>query len=135
MAWPAARAPKLGNVWARSEALAAALGGKLPLARYVAGMAYDFNKLERVAASLKDADRHRDALRIYLFMADGDQSLDGGYLGERIAECYERLGQPDAARYWYGRAVEENPAIRTEAAAARERLGPIFIGDLCGPDD
>lgn len=62
-------------------------------------MAYNFNELERTAASLKDAGRHHDALRIYLFMADGDPSLDGGYLGERIAECYERLEEPDAARY------------------------------------
>jgi len=38
---------------------------------------YDFNKLETTAASLKGEGRHRNALRIYLFMADGDQSLDG----------------------------------------------------------
>jgi len=95
---------------------------------------YDFNKLETTAASLKGEGRHRDALRIYLFMADGDQSLDGGYLGERIGECYEHLGELDAARYWYGRAIEENPGVRTDAASARERLGAISIADLCGPE-
>lgn len=98
-------------------------------------MVYDFNKLERTAVSLKDAGRHHDALRIYLFMADGDPSLDGGYLGEHIAECYEHLGEPDAARYWYGRAIAENPGVCEEAAAARERLGAISVNDLCGPED
>ena len=67
-------------------------------------------------------------------MADGDPSLDGGYLGGRIAECYERLGERDAARYWYGRAVEENPAIRLGERAACERLGSISIDDLCKPE-
>ena len=98
-------------------------------------MAYDFNTLETTATALKDAGRHHDALRIYLYMADGDQSLDGGYLGERIGECYERLGEPDAARYWFGRAVEENPEVCLEAAAARERLGGVSIADLCGPEN
>ena len=94
---------------------------------------YDFNVLETTAASLKAAGRHRDALRLYLFMADGDSSLDGGYLGGRIAECYERLGELDAARYWYARAVEENPHVRLDEAAARRRLGDIPIADLIGP--
>jgi len=68
-------------------------------------------------------------------MADGDQSLDGGYLGERIGECYEHLGELDAARYWYARAVEENPEVRIDAAAARKRLGHISIADLCGAEN
>ena len=97
-------------------------------------MTYDFNKLEAAATSLKDEGRYGDALRIYLWMADGDTSLDGGYLGGRIAECYERLGELDAARYWYGRAIEENPAARLDEAAARNRLGEISIADLCGPE-
>jgi hypothetical protein len=110
------------------------LGGKLTLGRYVAGMTTDFNELEVIAAALKDAGRHGDALRVYLFMADGDQSLDAGYLGERIAECYEHLGELDAARYWYGRAVEENPSINLNAAAARKRLGDITVDDLAGTE-
>jgi tetratricopeptide (TPR) repeat protein len=96
---------------------------------------YDFNKLEQAAIALKNSGRDRDALRIYLFMADGDASLDGGYLGSRIAECYERLGELDAARYWYGRAVEENPAVRLGERAAYERLGSICIEDLCKPEN
>jgi hypothetical protein len=93
-------------------------------------MAYDFNKLEVTAASLNSEGRYDDALRMYLFMADGDQSLDGGYLGERIGECYEQQGQLDAARYWC--AVEESPEVRIHAATARKRLGEISIADLCG---
>lgn len=42
---------------------------------------YDFNQLERRAKELIKAGRSADAIKIYLFMADGDQSLDGGYLG------------------------------------------------------
>jgi tetratricopeptide (TPR) repeat protein len=97
-------------------------------------MAYDFNKLELTAISLKKEDRYRDALRIYLWMADGDPSLDGGYLGGRIGECYEHLGELDAARYWYARAVEENPEVCLDEAAARARLGDISIEDFCGPE-
>ena len=63
-------------------------------------------------------------------MADGDPSLDGGYLGERIAECYEALQDPYSARYWYGRAVEENPEVRTKSVAARKRLSGLGIADL-----
>ena len=95
---------------------------------------YDFNKFEMTAANLKEIGRIRDALRLYLWMADGDSSLDGGHLGGRIAEFYERLGELDAARYWYGRAIEENPAVRLDAAVARQRLGDISISDLCGSD-
>lgn len=90
----------------------------------------DSNKLERTASSLIEEGRPKDALRIYLFMADGDPSLDGGYLGGRIARCYEELRELDAARYWYGRAVEENLEVRIEEAHARSRLGNISISDL-----
>lgn len=90
----------------------------------------DFNKLETVARKLVEEGRVRDALRIYLYMADGDPSLDGGYLGGRIGDCYERLGELDAARYWYGRSVEENPVVRVKEAQSRARLGRISIDDL-----
>jgi hypothetical protein len=56
-------------------------------------------------------------------MSDGDASLDAGYLAERIGECYEAMNEIPAARYWHGRAVEENPQVNLKSAAARERLG------------
>jgi tetratricopeptide (TPR) repeat protein len=93
-------------------------------------MTYDFNILEERAQGLIEAGRLNDAIRIYLFMADGDPSLDGGYLGKMLGECYERLGDLHAAKYWYGRAVEENPSARQDCAAARERLKEITINDL-----
>jgi hypothetical protein len=96
-------------------------------------MRYDFNVLEKRANELIATGRSRDAIRIYLFMADGDPSLDGGYLGKRIGECYERVGDLHAARYWYGRAVEENPEARFDCAAARERLAGLSIDDLVSP--
>lgn len=90
---------------------------------------YDFNVLEKVAQGLIDAGRPQDAIKIYMFMGDGDQSLDGGYLGKRIGECYEAVGDLHAAKYWYGRAVEENPAIR-HYVEARNRLEGITIDEL-----
>lgn len=73
---------------------------------------YDFNQLERTATQLVKAGKIADAIKIYLFMADGDQSLDAGYLGEKLGICYEQLGDLHAAKFWYGRAVEENPQVR-----------------------
>jgi tetratricopeptide (TPR) repeat protein len=90
---------------------------------------YDFNLLERRAKDLKDAGRSNDALKIYLYMADGDQSLDAGYLGMRIGECYERMGDRHAAKYWFGRAFEENPQ-HPEYAEARQRLKDVNIDHL-----
>lgn len=72
---------------------------------------YDFNVLEKAAGELLESGRPYDAMRTYLFMADGDNSLDGGHLGSRIGECLERLGDKYSAKFWYGRAVEENPSI------------------------
>ena|SRR5437588_2835 len=97
-------------------------------------MRYDFNALETRAKDLIDAGRSADAIRIYLFMADGDPSLDGGYLGKRLGECYERIGDLHAAKYWYGRAVEENPQARLDCKAARVRLAEVTIDDLVSPD-
>lgn len=97
-------------------------------------MRYDFNVIERRARDFVNAKRARDALRLYFFMADGDPSLDAGYLGKKIAECYEMLGEPYAAKYWYGRAIEEGPGAWPDAAAARTRLeGIVTIDDLVPP--
>jgi tetratricopeptide (TPR) repeat protein len=93
-------------------------------------MKYDFNKLEAKAQNLLDLKLPHEAVKIYLFMADGDQSLDGGYLGKRIAECYEKMGDLHAAKYWYGRAVEENPAVLVDCVEARKRLESVKIDDL-----
>jgi hypothetical protein len=67
-----------------------------------------------------------------MFMGDGDQSLDAGYLGKRIGECYEAIGDLHAAKYWYGRAVEENPALQPYVDA-RKRLEAITIDELVPP--
>jgi len=96
-------------------------------------MRHDFNVLEARAQELVDAGRSRDAIRIYLFMADGDPSLDAGYLGKKLGECYERMGDLDAAKYWYGRAIEENPNARPDCLVARKRLARVTIDDLVSP--
>jgi hypothetical protein len=90
---------------------------------------YDFNDLERRAADFIAAGRPSDAMAIYLFMADGDPSLDAGYLGERIGRCCELLGDLHGAKWWYGRAVEENPE-RPAYVEARRRLTEVSIRRL-----
>jgi tetratricopeptide (TPR) repeat protein len=91
---------------------------------------YDFNQLETRARELFKENSFRDALHIYLFMADGDPSLDAGYLGERIALCYQSLGDLHSAKYWYGRAVEENPEVRIFSSKKLEEMKEIGIAHL-----
>jgi len=93
----------------------------------------DLNILEKAAQELVASGRQHDAVKIYLFMAEGDQSLDAGYLGKRIGECYEAIGDLHAAKYWYGRAVEENPTI-SDYCAARKRLEHVTIDALVPPE-
>jgi hypothetical protein len=95
---------------------------------------YDFDILQKKAVSLEENGLLKDALKIYLFMADGDTSLDGGYLGERIGHLYEKMGELHAAKYWYGRAVEENPEIEFYQQA-RRRLEHININDVVDPGE
>ncbi len=91
---------------------------------------YDPNFLERRAKELISLGRSADAIKIYLYMADGDPSLDAGYLGERLGECYERSGDPHAAKYWYARAVEENPEARLISEEALKRLDQVSIDPI-----
>jgi lipopolysaccharide biosynthesis regulator YciM len=93
-------------------------------------MRYDFNILEAAAQKFMETREFNKAIRVYLFMADGDQSLDGGYIGEKLGQCYEGLGDLSAAKYWYGRAVEENPEARTLSAIRRKSLEHIGIDDI-----
>lgn len=93
-------------------------------------MKYDFNKLEERAMNLLGLGFPHEAIKIYLFMADGDQSLDGGYLAKKIAQCYEEMKDLHAAKYWYGRAIEENPEVRIDCVKARSRLDHVTIHSL-----
>lgn len=93
-------------------------------------MKYDFNKLEEKATNLLDMGLPHQAIKIYLFMADGDQSLDGGYLAKKIAQCYEAMNDLHAAKYWYGRAIEENPEVRIDCVEARKRLEKVSIDEF-----
>ena len=90
----------------------------------------DFNRLEEKAKNLLDLRLPHEAIKIYFYMADGDQSLDGGYLAKKIAQCYEEMKDLHAAKYWYGRAIEENPDVRIECVEARKRLEYVTIDDL-----
>ena len=93
-------------------------------------MPFDMNRLERAAAGFRRSHDYANAIRIYLFMADGDQSLDGGYLGEQLGCCYEAIGDMQAARYWFGRAVEENPEVCTYSRRRRAELESHDVEDL-----
>jgi hypothetical protein len=35
-----------------------------------------------------------------------------------------------AAKYWYGRAIEENPEVRADCVEARNKLENVTIDDL-----
>jgi hypothetical protein len=87
----------------------------------------DYNVLEAAARDYRDAGDYESALRIYFYMADGDDGLDGGYLGERIGDCYEKLGKIYAAIYWYGRAIEESGEHEPVAEARLAVLGTMSI--------
>jgi len=92
-------------------------------------MTPDFNVLEQRASMFMEQGANSRALKIYLHMADGDSSLDAGYLGFRTDECYERLGDRHAAKYSNVRAIEENPAIELYSSA-RKRVQHVGIGHL-----
>jgi hypothetical protein len=94
---------------------------------------YDFNDLEISADRHMVGGRHRDALAIYFYMADGDLSLDAGHLAERIASCYRALNELHAAKYWYGRALQENPEVHAVCADHIQALGNLDIGQLVQP--
>lgn len=93
---------------------------------------YDFNALQSAALKYFDQGDYRKAARIYIFMADGDPSLDGGYLGERLGQCYERMGELNAAKYWYRRAFEENPEVRLLSKKKLSELSGVDVKDIVG---
>ena len=96
-------------------------------------MRYDFNVLEKRAKQLLVENRPADAIKIYLFMADGDQSLDAGYLGLKIGQ---RMNDLHAAKYWYGRALEEDaPIARAESVEGRNRSEHVTIDDIIAPEE
>lgn len=92
-------------------------------------MRHEPNSLYGLVYGLKDKGLHKEALDILYEMADGDPSIEAGLYGYLIGECYEQIGDQMAARYWYGRAEEENPKI-TKYAEARRRLESANIDSL-----
>jgi tetratricopeptide (TPR) repeat protein len=92
----------------------------------------DVDTLISRADALRQSAQFQRALEIYLFLAERDPSLDGGWLGVQIAECYEMLGRMIEARYWAGRAVEENPTL-PDRGAIGDRLGNIQLDQITGP--
>ena len=43
------------------------------------------------------------------------------------------IGDLHTARYWYGRAIEENPEVRSKSVEARKRLSKVSIDNLVPP--
>ncbi|MGA0596472.1 hypothetical protein [Enterovirga sp. CN4-39] len=89
----------------------------------------DPNEMQAFADRCVQTGRFETAIAMYLHMAEGDPSLDGGSLGHAIGACYEGLGDLHAARYWYGRAAEENPAIELYRRDF-ERMANVRAEDL-----
>ena len=90
----------------------------------------DYNVLERAASSYFESGDYENAIRIYIYMAYGDTALDGGYLGERLGECYEKQGKLNVAKYWYERAFYESGESRIFAAERIEALKDVGIDDI-----
>jgi hypothetical protein len=93
-------------------------------------MKYDLNLLQTAAQQFMNKGEHHSAIKIYLFMSDGDPSLDGGFLGEQLGRCYEAIGDLMAAKYWYGRAIEENPEVRKLSKQKRKALENVNVQDI-----
>jgi tetratricopeptide (TPR) repeat protein len=93
----------------------------------------DVNAAMAAASSLRETERNQEAIELYLFLADGDASLDAGWLAVQLAECYESLGRLSEARYWAGRAEEENPTL-WDRVETRNRLGPVKIDHILPRD-
>lgn len=89
----------------------------------------DYNTLQHFADRCAREGKFGTAIGVYLHMAEGDPSLDGGSLGHAIGHCYEELGEMHVARYWYARAFEENPAIDLYRRDY-ERTRPVRVEDL-----
>ena len=56
-----------------------------------------------------------------------DMAVDGR---ARLAECYEAMGRVREAKYWHGRAVEENPGVRLSSEEALRRIGDLPVEHL-----
>ena len=91
---------------------------------------YDFNVLSAAAADFYRQNRFRDSLKIFLFIAVID--TESGFYSERVGSCYENIGDLHSAKYWYGKAVKENPTIEPYVRA-RERLKHVNIDFLLDP--
>ena len=70
-------------------------------------------------------------LKIFLFIAVIDTK--SGLFSERVGSCYENIGDLHSAKYWYGKAVKENPTIEPYVRA-RERLKHVNIDLLLRPE-
>lgn len=92
-------------------------------------MSLDANAIVARARARQERLDYQSALELFLYLAQGDQSLDGGSLGVDIAYCYEQLGRINEARFWASRAREENPTL-DDRVEISERLGPIKIEHL-----
>ncbi|WP_296084042.1 hypothetical protein [uncultured Agrobacterium sp.] len=79
---------------------------------------YDVIHLNGMLKRCINGGKVADPSRFTFSRQMGDRSRDEDYLGERLGICYERLGGLHAAKYWYGRAVQEGPELRLEAAQA-----------------
>lgn len=92
----------------------------------------DFTKISTFAYRLEETGTYSEAIKIYYCLCDGDSSLEAGYFAQRISICYEKLGDKFAAKYWAGRAVEENPTIDqyTEQRGKFSNIGILEFVDI-----
>jgi hypothetical protein len=46
-----------------------------------------------------------------------------------------KMGDLHAAKYWYGRAIEENPHVRIDSREGRKRLEHVTIDHVVAPHE
>jgi tetratricopeptide (TPR) repeat protein len=92
-------------------------------------MPTDLNVLQKYASKYLEVGEFDEAIALFLEIAHSDKTLDAGYLAERIGFCYEQKRQFHVAKYWYDRAVEENPEIEAYKTAAR-RFTALTVDEL-----
>lgn len=97
---------------------------RVELAIVVSGIRRDAGQLEAAAAGLEIPELRSPARRPWT-----------ARLGYAYAEAQLALGNRDAARHWFARAVDADPDLTTDAAERLEELDGVAYTDLLGGDD
>jgi hypothetical protein len=89
----------------------------------------DLNNIVAKIDKLIHEERYNDALFLLYYISIDDPSLEAGYYAYLIGKCYEETNNITGARFWYKRAVEENPEV-TQYSSALDRTEEMDIESM-----